>query len=383
MYPSKEKILDILREIAEEENIEMYLVGGPVRDLLMGKKNIDIDIAIKGPLEVIGEKIAERVNGKFIRYKKFLTGKIIKNGVVIDLAVLRKERYPKKAMLPVVSPAETIEEDLSRRDFTINAIALDLRSKKMVDPFKGKKDIENKLIRILHPESFEDDPTRILRAIRFKIRFGFNYEKNTLKKMKKAVKESFLKKVSMDRIFHELRLIAEEKKRIEMIREIQKFNIEKKILEKVTKIKWRYLKNLKGNDFFIFYLSHFKEKFTLKKEEKTCIKNLKRYFSTNVKEKLKFCKRKSTVYMLLKDYDMLSLKILSKAEPLPEVKEKIKWLYKKIDKIKPLLTGEDLKKMGIPPSSLYRKILLSIIKNMLDGKIKTKKQAMNFIRRFV
>ena len=359
--------------------MDIFLVGGPIRDILMGKENVDIDIAVGKDIKRIGEKIAEELKGKFIFFPGFLTGKIKMGKFVMDIAQIRREFYPLQGKLPITEPAKSIYEDLKRRDFTINSIAMDLKREKIIDPFGGVNDIKEKKIKVLHPKSFKDDPTRIFRAIRFKIRFGFNYEKKTKKLLKEAIEKCFLQKLSWERILHELKLISEEKRRIGMIKEMHRLGIAKRLFPRPFRIKWRFLKRLKGNEFYLFYLSHFNLQIPLSTQEEKVIENMKKYFK--IRRNLKRYKRNSSVYFSLEKFTPKTLKIITKFEPDKKIKQKIGWFLKNREKIKNFVTGEDLKNMEIPPGPLYKKILLSIITNMADGRIRTKSEALRYIER--
>lgn len=227
----------IIEEIYKNKKIDAYLVGGCVRDWYLGKKCFDIDIAFENyPIE-IARYISKRFNFKIKEFKNFLTIRLISKKQRIDFATFRKERYTNPGALPVVSITKKIEDDLKRRDFTINCIALSINEDlyEIKDPYGGIKDIDNKLIRVLHNKSFIDDPTRIFRAVRFAKRFGFDIEKNTLNLLKGSI--DYIKVISKERVRNEIIKILYEKKPYEIIDSLKKlgadifipFNIDKKI----------------------------------------------------------------------------------------------------------------------------------------------------------
>ena len=193
--------LEAVREAAQEP---VYLVGGAVRDLLLGRPRADVDLVVEGDVAAL----AERLGGAHAQHDRFGTVKVEVEGHEIDIAGARTETYPEPGALPVVSPAEGIEQDLARRDFTINAIALPLQGEpRLVDPHEGQADLRQGLLRVLHDRSFADDPTRAIRAARYASRFGFHLEPGT----EELLRDTDLTTVSADRRRAELeRLAAEE-----------------------------------------------------------------------------------------------------------------------------------------------------------------------------
>ena len=192
--------IDALREIADR--VPVYLVGGVVRDLLLGSDGIDLDVAIEGDAEAL----AGLGGFELEREGLFLTGRLVRDGLRIDVARARAETYPRPGALPEVRPA-TISEDVARRDFTINAMAFPIAGDdQLLDPHGGLGDLRAGLIRVLHPASFVDDPTRALRAARYATRFGFELDAET----ETALRAADLSTVSDDRVQNELRRIAEE-----------------------------------------------------------------------------------------------------------------------------------------------------------------------------
>jgi tRNA nucleotidyltransferase (CCA-adding enzyme) len=192
--------IDALREIAAR--LPAYLVGGAVRDLLLGLEGGDLDVAIEGDAEAL----AKLPGFELEREGLFLTGRLHTDEVRIDVAQARAETYPRPGALPEVRPA-SISEDLARRDFTVNAMAFPLAGgNELLDPHGGVPDLEAGLLRVLHEGSFVDDPTRALRAARYAARFGFELEPET----ERLLREAELSTVSDDRVQNELQRIAAE-----------------------------------------------------------------------------------------------------------------------------------------------------------------------------
>ncbi|HEY7267910.1 MAG TPA: hypothetical protein VH501_09460 [Solirubrobacterales bacterium] len=193
--------IEQLRSIAER--VPAFLVGGVVRDLLLGRDVADLDVAIEGDAEALMDLAGFSLE----RDALFLTGRLERDDVKIDVAQARAESYPAPGALPEVRPA-SIDEDLARRDFTINAMAFPLGGdRQLLDPHAGVEDLRAGELRVLHDGSFVDDPTRALRAARYAARFGFELEPGT----ERLLRAADLSTVSEDRIDKELGHIAAER----------------------------------------------------------------------------------------------------------------------------------------------------------------------------
>lgn len=192
--------LEAVRRAAEEP---VYLVGGAVRDLLLGRPRADVDLVVEGHAAAL----AARLGGAAAEHERFGTAKVEVEGHEVDIASARTETYPHPGALPVVEPARSIEVDLGRRDFTINAMAIPLADEsRLIDPHGGRDDLAQRFLRVLHPRSFEDDPTRAIRAARYAARFGFGLDPETEALLRKAD----LTTVSADRRRAELERLAGE-----------------------------------------------------------------------------------------------------------------------------------------------------------------------------
>ncbi len=192
--------IDAVRAIAER--VPTYLVGGVIRDLLLGGDGVDLDVAVEGDPDTLSEMPGFEPE----RDSLFLTGRLRTGDEEIDIARARAETYPRPGALPEVRPA-AIADDLARRDFTINAMAFPLGGDgELIDPHGGVDDLRASLIRVLHDGSFVDDPTRAMRAARYAARFGFDLDPDT----ERLLSETDLTTVSEDRVRNELQKIAAE-----------------------------------------------------------------------------------------------------------------------------------------------------------------------------
>jgi len=206
-------IIEIVGKTADKLKVPAYIVGGPVRDKLLGIANNDLDFVVEGDGIKFAGILNKKLKGRLTAYKAFGTATIEVKGNRVDIVTSRKETYKRPAAYPTVKPG-TIKDDLFRRDFTINAMAISLNKKnlgKLTDFYGGQKDLKKGLIRVLHDKSFMDDPTRIFRAIRFSVRFGFKIEPHTKKLIKEAVSGGFLGDVNTGRIRKEIELFLQEK----------------------------------------------------------------------------------------------------------------------------------------------------------------------------
>jgi tRNA nucleotidyltransferase (CCA-adding enzyme) len=210
-----EELAPAFEEIAAlSEGYEgVYLVGGTVRDILLGEQSFDVDIAVEGDAIELAKALAEALDGRVRPHEKFGTAVVLYGkGGRIDVVTTRTEFYDAPAALPTVEHA-TIREDLFRRDFTINAMAVSLKGDdlgRLVDPFRGRSDLEAGVIRVLHNLSFIDDPTRIFRAIRYENRYGFRMDEHTARLARGCIEMGLVGDLSSARLRDELVLLLSE-----------------------------------------------------------------------------------------------------------------------------------------------------------------------------
>lgn len=212
--PDLARRLSVVEREAGALGQRVWWAGGGVRDLLLGRLGAgsDLDLVLEAdPLE-LATSLRATLGGRLTEHPGFLTVTLeISSGERIDLARARRERYPRPGALPIVEPAP-LEQDLRRRDFTINALALPvgMSPESAVDPFGGRDDLGSGRLRVLHEGSFRDDPTRILRGVRFEARFGFRFESGTEELAHAAIRSGALGTLSGDRLRRELDLVFED-----------------------------------------------------------------------------------------------------------------------------------------------------------------------------
>ena len=233
------ELLDQVAQLGGERHVPVYVVGGFVRDLMLGVGNLDIDVVVEGNGLRFARELAARLGAGTTPHPRFGTTVLtFPDGSHLDVATARRETYRQPGALPDVKPG-TIAEDMARRDFSINSLAIRLsvpeplkpdekdrapvgnpglsephcpsgEEWELIDLNGGVRDLQNKTIRILHDDSFVDDPTRIFRAVRFEQRLGFTMEKNTQEKLKQALRDQRVDRLSGHRVFNELIAILEE-----------------------------------------------------------------------------------------------------------------------------------------------------------------------------
>jgi len=225
------RVMSFLRdvgELASDIGTGAYAVGGLPRDLLLGRESLDVDVVVEWNGIDFARRFVLRYGGNFKAFERFGTAILsFRDGFKADVATARRERYPGPGALPEVEPGD-IWWDLYRRDFTINSLAVSVNPEsygELLDFFGGVEDIERKVIRVLHDLSFIDDPTRILRGVRFEGRYGFRMERRTLRLLRSALATGALGTVSAERIRNELKLILEEDFPLNSLLRLQKLGI--------------------------------------------------------------------------------------------------------------------------------------------------------------
>ncbi len=206
-------VLKQIGTLADQREVRVYLVGGVVRDLLLRRDNWDLDLTVEGDGMSFAKAVADHYHAGLALFEKFATARLVfPDGRKLDVTSARCESYIEPAALPDVAPA-SIEEDLYRRDFTINAMAIPINGPSrgcLLDPYGGWRDLKTKTIRALHEKSFVDDPTRIFRAVRFKQRFGFSLERKTARWLRLAAETDQIARLSGPRLCNEILLLLGE-----------------------------------------------------------------------------------------------------------------------------------------------------------------------------
>ena len=408
------KRLQQIGEVADDIGCEAFVVGGFVRDLFLYRKDEDIDIVIEGDGITFARKYAKLVGARIHTHAKFGTAVIIfPDGFKIDVASARMEYYKFPAALPVVEMS-SIKLDLYRRDFTINTLAIQLnvdRFGTLIDFFAARKDIKERIIRILHNLSFVEDPTRVFRAIRFEQRFEFTIGKLTAGLISNAVNMDFFRGLSGKRVFAELRLIMEEKNPAAAIIRLNDFNLLKVIhpsialdkhfialLNSVKEVlSWHDLLFLDDSyQRWVVYFLVLINQFNAKRTEEICrrFELAPDYIKMFSIERLEASRcalwlernlpvSDSVLYRKLIGFKIELILFMMAATRKKTVKKSISHFFTDLRRTTISLKGRDLKKMRLKPGPVYRQVLAAVLDAKLDGKLKTKQDEIDFAQHFI
>ncbi|MBI3616951.1 MAG: CCA tRNA nucleotidyltransferase [Candidatus Omnitrophica bacterium] len=407
------RILNVIRNIgraADRQGLRAYIVGGIVRDIILGRKNLDIDIVTEGPAIPFAQSVAKATGAKVMVYPQFGTATLQwPFGLRLDLVAARQETYPHPGALPQVRPG-TLKDDLFRRDFTINAMAICLnhdRWGQLVDEFGGLSDLREKKIRVLHERSFSDDPTRILRCVRFEQRLRFHIEPWTLGLLKQALREEVIPainggdkrgvdNVKPPRYFTEFKkMLAEEQPQRHLTR--LKALGALRIVDDALKTDFHLLKQIQQrlsqapediacNRWLISLMAitgtmsgaklrSFLRKFPFRKEESESILQAAR--SEHVLRKLSAPKlSRSQAYGILKPLHQDTVVYLRFRVSQKKVVQRVDQYLRHDAGTRIDIDGEDLKRLGVSPGKKIGTILQKVLFMKIDGRVKNREQQL-------
>lgn len=414
--PSEIKnIVSLSRKIAAKNNARAYLVGGCVRDLLLNEKNLDLDIVVEGSGIQFAEELAGAFNARLIRHKRFGTATLILPGshLKVDIATARKEYYPHPAHLPVVEPGG-LREDLYRRDFTINAMAIGIsggQSGRLIDFFGGKEDLANKKVRVLHDLSFIDDPTRILRGIRFEQRLGFRFESGTLELLKQSAGMGMLEKVEPQRMRDELILCLKEDLPLRVIRRIESlagfvfigrnFSVSGRTMlllnsaqRQISLFKNSYPKRRQVDSWLIYFmaltdslskkeLAGICKKFVFRKGEEKRMLGYKKSGAGFISRLKKAKGKPSLIFSLLEplSYEVILL-IMAKYKDAV-IRRICADFFEAYNGMKIYSSGRDLCSLGVRPGPCYGRIFAKVLEAKLEGIVRTRQEELGLIKKLI
>ncbi|MCX7857512.1 MAG: CBS domain-containing protein [Deltaproteobacteria bacterium] len=413
----KREIIKRLRqigEIADKIGYRAYLVGGFVRDLLLRKENYDVDVVIEGDGIKFAKELAKTYSLKIKEHKEFGTAKVwYPDGFTVDIATCRLEYYSEPGSLPVVEKG-SLKLDLLRRDFTINTLAISLNKNtfgELIDFFGGQRDIKDRTIRVLHSLSFVEDPTRILRALRFEHRFEFRISKHTMNLIRNAVRMGFLSKIEGKRIWSELRLIFSEHSPEKILKRLEDLGILSAIFHglRFTDRTYRLFQEVGSihrwyellykerpcdkvylylialmNEMSLKDVEDFLDRLEIPVSQKKKIKS--DLTSVNVaKSALSNAKnmKKSEIAKILRDMSQEAILLLMAESENEDLRKSISNFITTFSSVKPEITGKDLKSMGLKEGPIFREILESVRDAKIDGIIKTKDDEINYVRKYI
>ena len=371
-------------------NLEIFIVGGAIRDILLGINPSEIDFCIKGNIEEFKKYIDTQKDIKKIKVSEFETYKLLFKDKIYDFSVTREESYIPKGSLPKIDKFNvSIEKDLFRRDFSINSIAININkiNEDVIDPFNGYEDLKNSLIKINHEESFLDDPTRIFRAIKFSKRLNFKIDANTEKNLKGSIFN--LKKLSAERIKNEIEKISYEKNCKNILIELRNLGALKYFYDfDPSDIKFN-VKDISNWDILIFEIvkkdiqqsDTFFSNYNLEKKLKDKIKNM--IFISNLNNK--YGKN------LIKKIHMNEFEILNKVKiediisfTYLDIKnyETINTVMSSLKSSKPLSNFIDIKKLKFCSDKEASNIFKILNYKKFKGQVISRKDEEEFINNF-
>ena len=408
------EIISLITQVSKETGMPAYLVGGFPRDLILGVPNFDIDITVEGSGIIFSEKLAKKLKSGLRIHERFGTATLtLSNCLKVDITTARQEKYPSFACLPQVRPG-SLKEDLMRRDFTINAMAASLvegDEQKLIDPFGGKDDLAAGRIRILHNLSFKDDPTRILRAIRFQERFDFKIEPQALALLKDAVACGLLNKVHAHRMRDNLILMLKEKSPSKQMKRLSDLGglsflsdklrfgkLTEKLFKLVDKEIYRFVKNFSTRRKLDSWLIYFTA--LLKPLSLTEIKMIIHKLGLRKGEEkriISYCQGSRKIILSLSKEGISPSRIFSLLEPLSYeeiillrcnsqnryLKEYIKDFLEIYNGTRTYVTGDDLHGLGILPGPRYKKIFARVLAAKLNGQVKSRRGELALIKKLV
>lgn len=354
----------------------LFYIGGVVRDELLNKESFDIDITYVGDAIKFAQNLD---NAEIIQINEaFGTVRINFEGKEIDIASTRNETYPEKGHLPVVSDIGcSLKNDVLRRDFTINALAKSTLSGEIIDYVGGIEDLKNRKLKILHDNSFIDDPTRIVRGLKFSVRFGFELDEHT-----KNLQEDYLNNINYDMSYKRLKKELKETFNLNSQVAFEKF-VEQKIYKLIAPQNFELsqtnleelINKYSPKNIWIIYAGLFEgvEKLPLTKTEKNIVENFKN-FKENIQ---KFEKNDFEIYKAFKTSNLESIIMLATINP-----EIITKYLDNLAKINLKITGEDLRKLGIKPSPKYQQCFDFVLEKKLKSPSINKNEELLLAKQF-
>ena len=407
--PKTTALLKKIGQLADERGEAAYAVGGFVRDLFLRRPGVDIDITVEGDGLTFAEKLAKMTGSEVEAFTRFGTSIVVIPGFgKVDVATARTESYDYPGALPSVKKGGIIQ-DLYRRDFTLNAMALSLSPGyflKLLDPFSGLADLKRGRIRALHPKSFEDDPTRLFRAVRFEQRFGKRIEEKTQRWLLSSVKGDYIQKVSGERLRNELRLIFQEPRPEKAVWRLDELGVlphihpalgvsaaAKKTLPHIASAIGFFHKNKMAleEERMVWFqalllnpgekeAASLSKRLMLSRVEQNIVSQSAKAYPALLKELSGKDLAASQMYRLLCPLRP-EVQCFLMAAALPSLRQKLASYFIKIQKSVPWVRGKDLQTMGIPPGFRYSFILLEALNGQLDGKFKNRPQALEWVKK--
>ncbi|NLK18878.1 MAG: CBS domain-containing protein [Synergistaceae bacterium] len=402
-------ILKAMGERAGELGMKAYIVGGLVRDLFLGRINLDLDIVVEGD----GTRFIKSWEKDGLRvsvHERYKTGTVVfPGGRKVDVATARREFYE----FPVAQPkvfTDSLKHDLYRRDFTINAMAVSINKSSwgaLVDFFGGRRDLSSKTLKVLHNLSFVEDPTRALRGIRLEQRLGLSFEDNTLRLLGSCVRGGLLVRLSGFRLRSELELSFSEKSPYGAARRAEELGVwevlfpglhlgqtGRRTLRRLAAFLGRISRDFpdfKGRQWLAFFaalLMDSPENVRLAAVDRLNLTESERNIVVKAVSELGAAEHdlggrggppRSEIYNLLKDEDPVAALFWSAATERWRVRRRIFMYLTRLRAVAPLLKGRDLVELGYRPGPGIGEVLEKIKILKLDGELESREDEVNYV----
>jgi len=389
------RLLMVVEQEATRTGTALYLVGGPVRDLILSRRSKDLDLVVEGNASELALKVAPQMAGAITVFSKFGTATIKVGRTRLDLVTARSETYSQPGALPRVKPS-TIHEDLNRRDFTINSIAIGLSKSsfgQLLDPTGGINDLKLGHIRALHPQSFRDDATRMLRAIRYEQRLSFHIEPKTLRCIGKSLEENMLSTISPDRLRNEVDLMLREDHPVKTLLRAGELGVLSGIFKPLTTAHWiSRLSQYDKNYGLLSYLAALTYPLSAEEGETFIARiNMVKRWAKAVRD-INYLKQieqslahpdlsDASLFQLLNGRSNSSAAALASLTQNTLVRDRLVKYLGHLRYVKPLLQGKDLLAIGVPQGPKVGQILQKLRTARLEKRIKTRKEETQLARR--
>lgn len=388
-------------EIGAAKGQRVYLVGGAVRDLLLKRPNLDLDLVVEGDALALARQLAKGREGKLVTHPRFGTATFSQGAFSLDLVTARSETYAEPAALPTVKPGN-IQEDLFRRDFSINAMAASVEPARfgdLIDPYGGKSDLDRHLVRVLHQRSFKDDPTRVWRAIRYEQRLNFRLEFDTSSLLRRD--SAIMDRVSGDRLRHELERILREAYPEKVFYRAERLGVLRHLHPALEGNGWlgehfdraREACGSSKPDVNVYLvllawrlddeaLKSFVERLKFGSEASRMLKDipaLKRSLPGLTAPDLK----PSSVYYALERHRPETIQAAVLVTDSVPVRQRLELYLSTLRFVEMSLSGNDLKKMGVPEGKKMGALLKALKEAKLNGEVKTREGERNLVRKWL
>lgn len=407
-------LLQLAGQVAQDTGVEVYAVGGFVRDMLLGIPNDDIDLVVEGDGVAFAHALGERLQARVRPHLKFRTAVLIMpSGQKIDVATARLEYYEYPAALPIVE-LSSLKMDLYRRDFSINTLAVHLCPPtfgRLVDFFGGQQDIKDGIIRVLHSLSFVEDPTRIIRAIRFEQRFQFKIGSQTERLIKNAVRLNIFQRLSGARIRHELRLLAEDSAPVDALVRMRDLGLLQEIspllhfpqtkealLEEIEKvITWyKLLFRAQAPDIWIVYFLGLVSGFDAHQvlaltarlqfppRRVDLVESTRRQLRFTAMQLAQWAKnngRPADLYDILSPLSLEGLLYTMARQRKEELRKAVSQYLTHLQDVQIAVSGRDIAALGLPPGPHYSAILRAVKRAVLNAEVATREEQLALARR--